>query len=126
MWSKMCNERAGGLLSISHSRTRRRAMLLAVAMAAAAAAVPAAVFAQSAKPISLSGWNVQDLYGTTTQPGATFVPFDDNNGYTWYAAGAPNPQGLPTANNRTFTSAANANTTFQFQPYDGTNNAVEL
>src|SRR5436305_14314055 len=99
MWSKLCNKSSGALRSI-HSHSRRPAMLLAVA---AAAAIPATAFAQFAKPITMGGWNVQDLYGITTQPGATFVPFDDDNGYTWYAAGSPNRQGLPTGNNRGFT-----------------------
>ena len=47
------------------------------------------------------------------------MPFDDDFGYTWYPAGAPNPQGLPTANNRTFTSNSNSKTSFQLNPYDG-------
>src|SRR5947209_5168650 len=112
-------------VQLKHLR-HHRAALLALAAAAAIPALASSASAQVAKPIGMNGWNVEDLYNVTPAAGASFVPFDDDFGYTWYAAGAPNPQGLPTANNRTFTSASNGNTTFQFQPYDGTNNALEL
>jgi autotransporter-associated beta strand protein len=101
-------------------------LAIAAATASVAGLVSSRADAQTASPIGMTGWNVMDLYGVTPAAGATFVPFDDDFGYTWYPAGSPNPQGLPTSNNRTFASHSNGNTTFQFQPYDGTNNALEL
>src|SRR3954469_6133518 len=124
------NEIASVILSavVQPDRIRnRRGALLAIAAAAAIPVLAASsASAQVAVPISMTGWNAMDLYGVPPAAGATFVPFDDDFGYTWYPAGAPNPQGLPTANNRTFTSHSNGNTTFQFNPYDGTNNALML
>src|SRR5881227_3668700 len=99
-----------------NSHQRRRGVLLVASIAAAISAMAQRAGAQTAVPIGMTGWNVMDLYGVTPVAGASFVPFDDDFGYTWYPAGAPNPQGLPTANNRTFTSNSNSKTSFQLNP----------
>jgi hypothetical protein len=92
-------------------------------VAAATASLGASAFGQFATPVTVNGWLYNDIYPKTS--GLTFAPSDANNNYTWYAAGSFAAGGLPTASSRTFTSASNSKTSFQFQPYNA-NNTLEL
>jgi fibronectin-binding autotransporter adhesin len=110
----------------SGRRVALRSSALAAAATAALFSLGSVARAQTMTPINATGWNVNNVFSSNgNTPSASF---DANNGYNLYtsdAPGAPAGTGLPTSNNNTFTSAANPNTTFQFQPYSS-NNALEL
>jgi len=107
-----------------HGRSRllsvRGVALLVVAMSLSSAAINSARGA-SLTPIATSGYS-SDLVaevgaassssGTTTSIGGPWVFYETG-------AGTTSVPGLPVSGS--FTSTYNANTTFQFQPYDGSN-----
>jgi autotransporter-associated beta strand protein len=110
------------------NRSVKTSRLLAISSAATAALIAAPHgFGQTFNPIAATGWNCNNVYNSTGT--ATTVAFDAYNNFALYtdnAPGANNGYGLPSENNGVFTSQANSNTTFQFQPFTGGNTALEL
>jgi fibronectin-binding autotransporter adhesin len=115
---------------IPGSRLRHNNPLSSSILAAAAAvcSFDAIVRAQAVTPINATGWNSNNVFNSGGRTPSN--NFDASKGFVLHTTdspGAPVGTGLPTTNNNTFTSAANSNTSFQFQPFVSFDkNALEL
>ncbi len=108
-----------------NGKSRRASRAIAAAATAALLAANSAPDASAANitPITITGYNVDDIAETTTVASSVTGYFDANNGYAFYTAGLTTVGGLPASG--TITSAANAATTFQLAAFTGSN-ALEL
>jgi hypothetical protein len=111
-------------MEIAFMKVPGRNRASAIAAVCLAACLPSAGHA-SILPIALTGWNQDAIAEKTAASPSAGTTTDAGANWVYYEHGAPNTaQGLPVSGS--FTSASNANTTFQFQSYTANNIAYRF